>query len=62
MPYVNKPRPYKKEWQQQKDRDFIFSMFFAVSYVTKCMQWRPKWAQTLPLTCEVGYGVNYGKS
>ena len=34
----------------------------AVSYVTKCMQWRPKWAQTLPLTCEVGYGVNYGKS
>jgi hypothetical protein len=21
MPYVNKPRPYKKEWQQQKDRD-----------------------------------------
>jgi hypothetical protein len=21
MPYVNKPRPYKKEWNQQKDRD-----------------------------------------
>jgi len=21
MPYVNKPRPYKKEWQQQKERD-----------------------------------------
>jgi HNH endonuclease len=21
MPYVNKPRPYKKEWQQQKARD-----------------------------------------
>lgn len=21
MPYVNKPRPYKKEWEQQKDRD-----------------------------------------
>ena len=21
MPYVNKPRPYKKEWKQQKDRD-----------------------------------------
>ena len=21
MPYVNKPRPYKKEWQQQKERN-----------------------------------------
>jgi hypothetical protein len=21
MPYVNKSRPYKKEWEQQKDRD-----------------------------------------
>lgn len=21
MPYVNKPRPYKKEWQQQKARN-----------------------------------------
>lgn len=21
MPYVTKPRPYKKEWQQQKERD-----------------------------------------
>jgi hypothetical protein len=21
MPYVNKPRPYKKEWEQQKARD-----------------------------------------
>lgn len=21
MPYVNKPRPYKKEWKQQQDRD-----------------------------------------
>jgi 5-methylcytosine-specific restriction endonuclease McrA len=21
MPYVNKPRPYKKEWEQQKTRD-----------------------------------------
>lgn len=21
MPYVNKTRPYKKEWQQQKERD-----------------------------------------
>jgi len=21
MPYVNKPRPYKKEWEQEKQRD-----------------------------------------
>lgn len=21
MPYVNKPRPYKKEWEQQKERN-----------------------------------------
>lgn len=21
MPYVNKPRPYKKEWKQQQDRN-----------------------------------------
>lgn len=21
MPYVNKPRPYKKEWKQQQERD-----------------------------------------
>ena len=21
MPYVNKPRPYKKEWKQQKERN-----------------------------------------
>lgn len=21
MPYVNKPRPYKKEWEQEKSRD-----------------------------------------
>ena len=32
----------------------------AVNYVTECMKWRPKWAQTLPLTCEVGFAKNYG--
>jgi DNA polymerase I-like protein with 3'-5' exonuclease and polymerase domains len=32
----------------------------AVAYVTECMTWRPKWAQTLPLTCEVGVAKNYG--
>jgi DNA polymerase len=32
----------------------------AVAYVTECMKWRPKWAQTLPLTCEVGVATNYG--
>ena len=33
-----------------------------IAYVTECMRWRPKWAQSLPLTCEVGYGENYGES
>ena len=33
----------------------------AVAYVTECMKWRPKWAETLPLSCEVGYGDSYGK-
>ena len=32
----------------------------AVKYVEECMRWRPKWAETLPLNCEVGYGDNYG--
>jgi DNA polymerase bacteriophage-type len=32
----------------------------AVKYVEECMRWRPKWAETLPLDCEVGYGDNYG--
>jgi len=32
----------------------------AVAYVTECMKWRPKWAQTLPLTCEVECGESYG--
>ena len=34
----------------------------AVEYVTECMTWRPKWAQTLPLTCEVGFAKNYGEA
>lgn len=32
----------------------------AVKYVQGCMRWRPKWALTLPLNCEVKYGRNYG--
>jgi DNA polymerase I-like protein with 3'-5' exonuclease and polymerase domains len=32
----------------------------AARYVQECMRWRPKWAQTLPLNCEVKYGDSYG--
>ena len=32
----------------------------AAKYVQECMRWRPKWAQTLPLDCEVKYGASYG--
>jgi len=32
----------------------------AAKYVQECMRWRPKWAQTLPLNCEVKYGTSYG--
>jgi DNA polymerase len=31
----------------------------AIRYVAECMSWRPKWAQTLPLACEIGAGRNY---
>jgi DNA polymerase len=31
----------------------------AIRYVAECMSWRPKWAQTLPLACEIGAGTNY---
>lgn len=34
----------------------------AVEYVTQCMKWRPDWAKTLPLNCEVGYGKNYAEA
>jgi DNA polymerase len=32
----------------------------AKAYVEACMNWRPKWAQTLPLACEAGMGKSYG--
>ena len=32
----------------------------AIKYVNECMRWRPKWAETLPLACEIGAGKNYG--
>jgi DNA polymerase I-like protein with 3'-5' exonuclease and polymerase domains len=33
----------------------------AMIYIDECMKWRPTWAQTLPLTCELGVGKNYGE-
>jgi DNA polymerase len=32
----------------------------AAKYVQECMRWRPKWAETLPLNCEVKMGDSYG--
>ena len=32
----------------------------AIVYIDECMKWRPKWAQELPLTCELGVGKSYG--
>ena len=32
----------------------------AALYVRECMRWRPSWAATLPLDCEVKYGASYG--
>ena len=32
----------------------------AIKYVNECMRWRPKWAETLPLACEIGVGKSYG--
>ena len=32
----------------------------AARYVQECMRWRPKWAMTLPLNCEIKYGTTYG--
>lgn len=32
----------------------------ARAFVEECMNWRPKWAQTLPLACESGMGKSYG--
>jgi DNA polymerase len=33
----------------------------ALAYIEKCMTWRPSWAQTLPLACEIGVGKSYGE-
>jgi DNA polymerase I-like protein with 3'-5' exonuclease and polymerase domains len=32
----------------------------AIKYVEECMRFKPKWAETLPLNCEIGVGANYG--
>ena len=32
----------------------------AMVYIDECMKWRPKWAQELPLACELGVGKSYG--
>lgn len=32
----------------------------AMLYIDECMKWRPKWAQDLPLACELGVGQSYG--
>jgi DNA polymerase len=31
----------------------------AIKYMHECMSWRPAWAETLPLTCEIGAGKSY---
>ena len=33
----------------------------ALAYIQECMVWRPSWAQTLPLACEIGVGKSYGE-
>ena len=33
----------------------------AMKYVEECMKWRPEWAKTLPLACEIGVGKSYGE-
>jgi DNA polymerase len=33
----------------------------AKKYVEECMRWRPSWAETLPLACELGVGKSYGE-
>ena len=32
----------------------------ALFYINECMRWRPSWATTLPLACELGIGKSYG--
>ena len=31
----------------------------AIRYIGECMSWRPAWALTLPLACEIGVGKSY---
>ena len=31
----------------------------AIRYIHDCMSWRPSWAKTLPLACEIGVGKSY---
>ena len=33
----------------------------ALAYIEECMTWRPSWALTLPLACEIGVGKSYGE-
>lgn len=33
----------------------------AAAYMHECMSWRPDWASTLPLACEVKAGRSYGR-
>ena len=33
----------------------------ALAYIEKCMNFRPSWALTLPLACEIGVGKSYGE-
>ena len=33
----------------------------AIKYVNDCMVWRPSWASTLPLACEIGAGNTYAE-
>jgi DNA polymerase len=33
----------------------------ALAYIEECMKWRPSWALTLPLACEIGVGKSYGE-
>ena len=33
----------------------------ALAYIEECMKWRPDWAETLPLSCEIGVGKSYGE-
>jgi DNA polymerase len=33
----------------------------ALAYIEECMNFRPSWALTLPLACEIGVGKSYGE-